>query len=257
MVRPPGGDRSQRADRLARYLERIRHGEQDAREELLEAYAPFALSVASRVVGHFVRLGSDDEANVALIALDEAVSSFAPDRGSFLGFATQVIRRRVIDHVRREGRQAREIPSGVAFSGSDGDGDETNEPRLPYGKVLSEIAARDHEDGEARRQELALLASELAEYDLDLEELSRVAPRHRDAREAAKAVARTLVGDEHLREYLLQRRQLPLRELEYRTGVGRKSLERHRKYIIAVAVVLMGEFQHLQDYVAGSPDQLL
>lgn len=257
MVSPPGGDRSQRAARLARYLERIRHGEQDAREELLEAYAPFALSIAARVMGRFVRLGSDDAANVALIALDEAVSTFAPDKGSFLGFATQVIRRRVIDHVRRDSRRSREIPSGVAFFGGDGDGDDANEPYLPRGKILSEIAARDHEDGEARRQELAFLASELAEYHLDLEQLSRVAPRHRDAREAAKAVARILVDDEHLREHLLQRRQLPLRELEYRTGVGRKSLERHRKYIIAVAVVLMGDYQHLQDYVAGSPDQLL
>lgn len=257
MVSPPEGDRPQRAARLARYLERIRSGEQDARGELLEAYAPFALSIASRVVGRFVRLGSDDEANVALMALDEAVSSFASDKGSFLGFATQVIRRRVIDHVRRDSRKAREIPSGVAFSGGDGDGDDANEPRLPRGAVLSELASRDYEDGEVRRQELALLASDLAQYDLDLEELSRVAPRHRDAREAAKAVARTLAGDEHLREHLLQRRQLPLRELEYRTGVGRKSLERHRKFIIAVAVVLIGDYQHLQDYVVGSPDQLL
>jgi len=218
-------DERSAAARLARYLERIRNGDSSARNELLEAYAPFALSVASRVVGRYVRLGEDDEATVALMALDEAIDTFQPDKGSFLGFATQVIRRRTIDQVRREGRRAREIPAGVRFDAGSADQEDQGDRASSLETVVAEIALREQEDAESRRQELLTFAQELSDFGLSLEELARVAPRHRDARDSAKEVARVLAADRSLREYLKQRKQLPLRELELRSGIGRKSLE--------------------------------
>jgi RNA polymerase sigma factor len=243
---------SVRTVRLSRYLERIRAGDASARNDLLEAYAPFALSIASRVTGRYIRLGEDDEANIALMALDEAVRTFEPDKGTFLGFATQVIRRRVIDQVRRDSRRSREIPAGVRFTASDGEVEEGTQRTLPVEAAIAELAAREQEDSEARRQEILLFGKDLASYGLSLEELARVAPRHRDAREAAKEVARVLAADRGLSDYLRHRKQLPLRELELRSGVSRKSLERHRKYIIAVALILLGDYEHLSEYVMGA-----
>lgn len=224
-------------------------GDAEARNELLEAYAPFALSVASRVVGRYVRLGEDDAASVALLALDEAAHAFEPQKGGFLGFATQVVRRRVIDQVRREGRRSREMPAGVRFAFGDLDPSDHPHPLGVAEAAVAELAAREQEAAEARRQELLAYARELRDYGLSLDEVAKVAPRHRDAREAAKEVARVLAGDPGLALRLRQRRQLPLQELETRCGVGRKSLERQRKYIIAVALILLGDYEHLHEYV--------
>ena len=91
----------------------------------------------------------------------------------------------------------------------------------------------------------------LAEYGIELEALADAAPKHRDARESAKQVARLMASDERMRTYMTERKQLPLRELETRSGMGRKSLERHRKYIIAITLILIGDFEQLHGYVSG------
>lgn len=250
-----GGRESQISDqgaRLARYLERIGEGDALASEELLAAYAPFAMSVASRVVGRFVRLGHDDEANIALLALDEATRAFAPDKGNFLGFASQVIRRRLIDNLRHEGRRAREIPAGVRFSTGEDDEGDGEEPQLGgLHAAISALANQAYEDGAARREELTEYARQLAQYGIELEALADSAPKHVDARENAKQVARLIAADARLSAFLRERKQLPLRELEARSDMGRKSLERHRKYIIAITLILIGDFDQLHEYVSG------
>lgn len=238
--------------RLARYLERIAAGDEAARDELLRAYAPYAMSVASRAVGRFVRLGHDDAANIALIAMDEAARTFAPAKGSFLSFSAQVIRRRVIDHLRREGRRSREVPAGVSFSPGDEDDGAEQSPGLPgLAGAIGDLVSQAYEDGVARRDELAEFGRQLAEFGIDFDTLAEVAPRHVDARENAKDVARLIASDAGMRRYLLERKQLPLRELEMRGDMKRKTLERHRKYIIAITLVLIGEYDELHEYVQG------
>ncbi len=236
------------AARLARCLERIGQGDEPARNELLTAYAPYALSVASRVTHRFLRLGEDDEANVALIALDEAARTFVAPRGSFLPFAAQVIQRRLIDYLRYQSRRSAEIPAGVRFAPGDPEMDEDQLTGLET--MIAVVTAREYEENEARRHELMAYNHELSQYGLSFDELARVAPRHRDARDSAKEVARVLAADAAMRKRLSESKQLPLRELEARTGVSRKTLERHRKYIIAVALILMGDYEHLSDYVS-------
>jgi RNA polymerase sigma factor len=47
------------------------------------------------------------------------------------------------------------------------------------------------------------------------------------------------------------KRLLPIKIIEKNTGVPRKILERHRKYIIAVAEILKGEYRCLAPYVSS------
>jgi RNA polymerase sigma factor len=235
--------------RLAVLLGRLRQGDGSARNELLKGYAPFALSVASRVIGRFVKLGEDDESTVALIALDEAAKAFDPERGNFLGFARQVIRRRIIDHLRRQSRASREIPAGAMRPAWEQDEDGAAGALQPLDRAIAELAAREHEEGEARHHEVLAFVEELKQYGIELDELERVAPRHQDARDNVTRVARRLVANPELCQYLFRRRQLPLRELESMDGLGRKSLERHRKYIIALALIMAGDYEYLAGYL--------
>jgi RNA polymerase sigma factor len=247
------------ADRLDHpdgLLAEARAGDRAARETLLSRYSPYVLKIASRVTGTYVKLGRDDEASVALVAFNEAIDSYDPSRGaSFLGFAQTVIRRRLIDHFRGKAR-SRDVPlsalgDGDAVAGSEvGDGS----PGRVGGFVAAHAAAaegvqRDYEERSERLEEVQRYRELLAAYGITLAELVRISPRHEDARRRAMGAARVLAARPELAQRLRQRGELPLKELSSLAGVSRKTLERQRKYIIAVALILMEDLPCLEAYL--------
>ncbi len=48
---------------------------------------------------------------------------------------------------------------------------------------------------------------------------------------------------------MLQKRMLPIKELLDQVNVSRKTLERNRKFIIAVALIFNGPYPYLKDYL--------
>lgn len=225
-------------------LARARRGEREARDQILELYGSRALSIAASATGKYVRAGVDDEASVALLALNEAIDAYDPERGVEFGtFLNTVVRRRIIDHQRRESRR-RELPLSQLVGGDE-------EGRAEGAAVLLgavEAHAR-RTEAQDRRAELEAYREELGDYGITLQELARVCPRHRDARVRALQVAWTIVRDPKLRRHLQTRRELPLGELERRVAVSRKTMERQRKYLIALCLILMGDYGFLQEYL--------
>ena len=61
---------------------------------------------------------------------------------------------------------------------------------------------------------------------------------------------RTLIATAILMAQMRLKRLLPIKELSEASGVIRKILERHRKYIIAAAEILDGDFPILAGYMA-------
>lgn len=227
-------------------LTRARAGDTRAREDLIDAYTPFVLRVAARTCGRFVRIGQDDEVSVALIAFNEAIDRYDERGGaSFLTFAEMVIRRRLIDHFRVE-RRPREVPL-ADFEQVDEEGQTFNAV-----EVQGALAAHSEEEQAARRREDILRFRELLkDYGLSMEDLVRAAPRHEDARLRAMAVARRVAGHKPYAAYLRAHRELPLKELaaERDIGVSRKTLERQRKYVVAIALILMENLETLREYI--------
>lgn len=228
---------------------RLAQSDPAARNRLIERFTPFVLRVATKTVGRYLRLGEDDEVSIALIAFNEAIDRFDPDRGAhFLPFAETVIRRRLIDHFRRES-QHRELPLSAL------DGDDPDHSAQVLREAEAAIAL--HQDmlqREERLEEIERYRAELAAYGIALEQLAAAAPRHRDAREGAIEAARIVARGE-LWQHLRERRTLPMRELNERMELSRKTLERHRKYIVAVAVALAGDYPHLQQYFRSGGDE--
>lgn len=242
----PGPSEAAPAALAERLLRRARAGDKQARDELIGRYRPFVLAVASRVLGRFVH-PSDDEASVGLIAFNEAIDGFDPVRGgSFLGFAETVIRRRLIDHIRRDRRHGRAVP----LSSLERE-DEEGRPSDPLEDSGVDAAVPADVEAVERRDEIERYKRRLAEFGVSFAELPAACPRHADARASAIAVARVLASDPAYREYLLRTGNLPLRELEQdpRIRVSRKTLERQRKFIIAVAVILGEDFHGLREFI--------
>lgn len=225
-------------------LRRASAGDLEAREKLITDFTPFVLRVAARVAGRYLEPGIDDEISISLSAFNEAIDSFSPDRGSaFLAFSEMVIRRRLIDYYRKEGHQ-RELPL-TAFEETDQDGHVVNTAEMQAG--LRNFQA-EHQQKELR-DEIGVFAATLGQFGIRLADLAQASPRHDDAREKSRQVARMVAATPAWADYLRRKRELPLKEIEKAVSFSRKTLERQRKYIIALAIILMEDLPHLQEYI--------
>lgn len=219
-----------------------RNGDAGAREELIRRFTPFILAVVSRATGHYIYLGEDDEASIGLMAFNEAIDSYHPDGGSsFLTLAETVIRRRLVDYFRREGKHRR-VLSLYALE---------NETAATADPLRDEEITLVHELAD-RRREIERYQEELAGFGITFKDLVQGSPRHRDARDWALAAARVVASNPLFSQYLRERKALPLKALEKAVETSRKTLERHRKYIIAAALMLMGDYEYLADYIGQS-----
>lgn len=220
-------------------------GNKLSREQLIKDYRPFYLRVASGVSKKYLVLGRDDEASIAMSAFNEAINAYNPKAGaSFLSFAEIVIKRRMVDYFRRKVRRKEEIPISAL------ENEETED------SVIRKLESKEafgilqiQRESEERREEIFRLNQLLSDYGIRFADLVKISPKHKDARERALEVAHILASDAKLLGYLTHRKALPLKDLEKLVSVSRKTLERQRKYIITLTLILIGEFSYLQEYL--------
>ncbi len=219
-------------------------GETEAREALISRFMPLILRAASRASGRYVRPGQDDEVSVGMIAFNEAIDSYDSTKGSsFLSFAEVVIRRRLIDYYRKEAGRP-EVPL-TALDEEDEEGNVDN-----FAEKRQAVDAHLRRDQAAGcREEIERFKVVLREFGIGFSELVEISPKHEDARVRAIEAARMVAGNPAWSGHLRQRKELPLKELEKEAKVSRKTLERQRKYIIAIALILMEDLHYLRDYL--------
>lgn len=211
-------------------LQSIKSGNTLVREEFIESHKPFIMKTSSNLCKHYLTWGQDDELSVALLAFNEAIDKFEPDKGaSFYGFAKTVITRRLIDYFRKESNHQL-----LSLSPLESDGDTIY-------NYDSEVSLKMYTEDEQNFDFAVTVKSYvqvLAEYKITLEDLVKVSPKHRDSKATLYKVAQELCSQIDLLQYLTKNKCLPLKELERLTGIKRKVLERGRKYLIATVLIL-------------------
>ncbi|RFU70985.1 RNA polymerase sigma factor SigI [Peribacillus saganii] len=223
---------------------KIQAGNKELREEILVSFKPFIAKTVSSVCRRYIT-ESDDEFSIGLIAFNDAIDKFVPAKGhSLLAFAETIIKRRVIDYLRSQSRK-QDVLLDYKFE----DEQELSESYLETEKSMQQF--RIVQDAEKRKDEILLYQNKLLEFDLVFDDLAENSPKHEDARRNAISIARLIVEDAELRGILFEKKRLPVKQLEQRVKVSRKTIERNRKYIIAISVILHGEFFYLKDYIKG------
>lgn len=227
----------------------VQQGRNEVREMLIQQYLPFILKVTSQSCNRYVHLGQDDEVSVALIAFNEALDKYDTEKDtSFFTFAETVIKRRIIDNFRKNNKDGKSLP----WSSLVQDGDKEVIHKLD--KLTWQESQDRHKEEEIarhRREEIMEYQKKLRDFGITLQDLVAASPKHQDARATAFQVARIICENRKYRKYLEEKKALPLKELESEVSISRKTLERQRKYIIALSIVLMGDFTYLGDYIEG------
>ena len=215
-------------------------------DELIRSYIPFIRSEAAKCISR-VCTEQDDEYSIALIAFHEAILGYERERGAFLGYASMLIKSRIIDYQRREARHQGQV-SIYAESGED---DRT---------ILDEMAdGRDHYEEavnlEATKQEIAELSAVMGRFGVSFSDVADHSPRQERTLEACTRAVRWAAGDELLLEELLRTGKLPMARLVQGSGAERKTLERHRKYILAMLLIQTNGYEiirgHLKHVLKG------
>ena len=218
--------------------------------ESVESHKAWMLRVASETTHRYVT-DSDDEWSIALMAFSEAVQSYEEGKGSFRGFAAMVIRRRVVDYLRAEGRHADELSvTPAAFE--DGLEEEEGGVNLQVQQRMAEEAddAPGEDAASLAREEITEMQGILQLYGFSFFDLADASPKTEKTKKSCAQAVRTLIATAILMAQMRLKRLLPIKELSEASGVIRKILERHRKYIIAAAEILDGDFPILAGYMA-------
>ncbi|MCF8012261.1 MAG: RNA polymerase sigma-I factor [Clostridiales bacterium] len=221
-------------DRTLNLINLLQSGDEKAREELIENYRKFIIKIASKYNYENIDIFQTDTYSIALIAFNEAANKYNSSKGtSFATFASQIIKRRLIDLIRSNAKFSPEIS--------------TNE--------LPETDSKDTESPKEYKEELAQeitwFEKQLSEFNISMEDLVKETPKHKDTRCKVIEMARWIINDPEMLQQLKKRKRLPYKSLLFHFRCNPKTIQRHRKYIIAVIITLTlnGPSTYLREHV--------
>ena len=111
-------------------------GDMAAADLFISDYLPFIKSEVVKVMKRPLDINQDDEYSIAMIAFHEAINGYSKTRGSFLNYASMLIRNRIIDYWRKNNRHRNVVSLNTPANDDDSTmedyipGDETQEKDL-------------------------------------------------------------------------------------------------------------------------------
>ena len=214
-------------------------GDSLAADELVRRFLPFIRSETAKVIRRGVS-DSDDELSVAMMAFHEAVLAYERLRGAFLPFAARAIRSRIIDFHRREQRHRGQLSLH-----------EKNEDDRELADTLAvgTDPISERTDRTAARQEIAHFALGLSEFGLSLTDIADNCPKQARTLSACHRALDYARGNPELLEQTVRTKKLPITSLAAGAGVERKTLERHRKYMMALLLAYTNGFEIIRGHL--------
>ena len=218
-----------------------------AADQLIGTYMPFIKAETAKFLKRPPMEGHDDELSIAMIAFHEAIGGYSRTRGAFLKYAAMLIRSRLIDYSRREQRHSRVISLDAP----------AREEDTTLGEVL--VGERDpHEETASRdatRAEIEELARQMKEFGVDLSDVADNCPKQQRTLDACRKALQYARENPELLDDLLKTKRLPIGQLAAGSGVERKTLERHRKYMVALLLIYTNGYEiirgHLKQVMKG------
>lgn len=220
----------------------IQKGDENKRNEFIDKYKNFILSVTSRFRGKYIEIENDEEYSVALIGFNKAIDSFdAAKNDAFFPFATLLIKRALIDYVRKIKKNEEIQFSQLAVDHEKGE--------VNVEEHIARQSLQQQTDQVNLAQEITIFKVLLEEFSICFDELVKVCPKHIATRKKVTKIVKTVLHDELLKSEVLKKKRLPIARISSMTNVSKKTLERHRKYIMATFVLLDSDLYYIREYI--------
>lgn len=208
------------------------------RDEFIYSNKSFVYRVTQSVCKKGLSWENDDELSIALIAFNKACETYNEKKGEFFSYAKLLIKNSLIDHFRK----VKNTPVLTFEEENDNLDYIDNKLSLDQYSILSENAAR--------VEEISLLSKELKKYKLDFSILVDSSPSHRDTRNTLLNIAFTCIKNESILSYIKNKKLMPVKEICLLTGANKKLIEKWRRYILTLVIILSSEdYPYIKSYL--------
>lgn len=226
-------------------IKKIRDGDKLLKNRFINDYRPFIIKCVSQVTGRYVEIQNSEEYSVGLLAFNEAIDCYNEIKNTnFFNFSRQVIKRRVIDYIRQNQKNNNVYPFTYF---EDGENNSLEE------KYLASDPASDFDNIETK-DEIRLFEQKLKEFNITLEDLVSCSPKHKDSKQLSIKTARLIADNHDMFEKLDRKKTIPMADLMKIANVSRRTVERNRKFIIAVCMILRSDLDVLKGYVRNTEE---
>lgn len=218
-----------------------------AADELISDYLPFIKAEAAKVMKRGLNTEQDDEYSIAMIAFHEAINGYSKTRGSFLNYASMIIRNRLIDYWRKNDRHSKVISLNSPIT----DDSDTLEDRV----IGEEFQEENIVSRELTKEEILELSEQMKSFGLSLTDVAETSPKEEATLAKCKKVIAAAKANEEVMASLFRTKRLPIKKIMEEVKVPRKTIERHRKYIVALLLIYSNGYEiirgHLKEVMKG------
>lgn len=208
------------------------------RNEFIEENRNFIYRIAYKVCKRRLAWGVDEELSISMIAFNSACDSYRSEKGNFLSYSAILIKNSLIDYFRK----SKNIPMLVFESG---------EENYDYIDNLNSLGKYQIElSNKVRVEEIALFTKELMEYKLDFASLVDASPKHIDTRNNILNIALSCSQNPIIINYIKDKKRLPVKEITILTGANTKQIEKWRKYLLTLILILISDqYPYIKGYL--------
>ena len=216
--------------------------DRDAADALIRQYMPFIKAETAKFLKRAPQEGVDEELSIAMFAFYEAMMAYHRGRGAFLRLASLAIRNRLIDFHRKEQRH-------LGILSLDHATDDEEEMRLGDHIPDARDEASERDERLAAQKEIMEYVKQLSTYGVSMTDVAENSPKQDRTLDACmKALDYAKRNPEILRQ-MIESKKLPLQALVMGAGVERKTLERHRKYVIAILLAYTNGYEIIRGHL--------
>lgn len=204
----------------------------------IDNYKPFIIAYCNKSLNRYIDTDNDDEYSIALMAFFESIKSYDINKGNFFSYAQRVIKFRLIDYYRKNKKVSNEKSL---------EEDEDNKDKFLLNKSIESYQRQDV--SYLRKLEIENLIDELSKYNITFKELIKASPKWKSTRKQYNEIINYIIKDGEIIEEIYLNNKIPILKIQKNTSVPRKTIERSRKYIISVLIILLGDYQYIKEYI--------
>ncbi len=217
----------------------LAQGSPEELERLLADYLPFIKKQIGKMENLAIEF--DERLSIALLLFVNCVRQYTQGRGAFLSFYQTALKNRLIDESRRQKRHSGRI---ISLFQPDSQGRE---------QVMDTQASIDHYRREDERRDLAMeidsFNAQLKGYGISFSQLARISPKQERSRAQCLQLAQAVTQNEAYLAVLTQQHRLPQAQLADAFNISPKTIEKYRKYIVVLSLLLIGDYPGIRAFL--------
>ena len=208
------------------------------RNKFIEDNIKFITLTTEYICKRRISKQNDDEYSIALIAFNRAIDTYEETKGDFHTYAKRVIRNALIDYFRK-------TSNSNTFTTFTGDISSTD--------IDLKISLEEHNkqtDLLDKKEIITLFNKTLNEYKISMADLIKNSPSHKDTRANLIELSLKISKEPMLLSSLHRKKLLEVKYICDTFKVNRKFVEKWRRYIIAVVLILSNnDFKYIKNYL--------